>query len=152
MTSWVCIDANVVLKLVLNEEYSEQADALWSDFKSQAYTIIAPPLAIYEIAAVLRQTVHRGEIDPGEGREALAAILQLGIGTIEPVDLHLQAYDLATRFNLPATYDASYLVVAESLGCEFWTADRRLVNAVSRDLPWVKWLGNYSPPDSESDS
>ena len=35
MTSWVCIDANVVLKLVLNEEYSEQADALGSDFKSQ---------------------------------------------------------------------------------------------------------------------
>ena len=150
MTSWVCVDANVVLKLYLNEEYSEQADALWSHFKSQAYTIIAPPLAIYEAAAVLRQTVYRGVIEPEEGQEALAEILQLGLGLVEPVDLHHQAYALATRFNLPTSYDANYLVVAQSLGCEFWTADRRLVNATSRDLPWVKWLGNFALPDSES--
>jgi predicted nucleic acid-binding protein len=122
MTSWVCIDANVVLKLYLNEEFSEQADALWTYFKSRTFTIVAPPLAIYEIAAVLRQNVYRGVIDPVEGREVLAEVLQLGVATVEPVDLHRQAYDLATRFNLPTAYDANYLVVAQALGCEFWTA------------------------------
>jgi predicted nucleic acid-binding protein len=29
------------------------------------------------------------------------------------------------------------------LGCELWTADERLYNAVKDELPWVKWLGNY---------
>jgi hypothetical protein len=28
-------------------------------------------------------------------------------------------------------------------GC--WTADARLFNAISPQLPWVKWLGGFAP-------
>ncbi len=40
------------------------------------------------------------------------------------------------RLNRAAAYDSFYLALAESLGCELWTADQRLHNAV--DLPWVR--------------
>lgn len=63
-------------------------------------------------------------------------------------DLHVQAYDLATKLNLSKGYDAYYLVVAQERQCEFWTADRRLVNAVSTQYPWVHWIGDYSPTNS----
>lgn len=33
--------------------------------------------------------------------------------------------------------------LAEILGCEFWTADERLVNAAKDKLPWNRWLGDY---------
>ena len=33
--------------------------------------------------------------------------------------------------------DAHYLALAQRLGAEFWTADRRLVQAVQATLPWV---------------
>jgi predicted nucleic acid-binding protein len=36
-----------------------------------------------------------------------------------------------------------YAATAEKLGCELWTADQRLVNAVSASLNWVKWLGAF---------
>ena len=29
------------------------------------------------------------------------------------------------------------------MGCEFWTADKRLANVVQDELPWVRWLGDY---------
>jgi hypothetical protein len=45
----------------------------------------------------------------------------------------------AVRLILPgAAYDSFYLGLAERLGCELWTADRRLRNAV--DLPWVRGI------------
>jgi predicted nucleic acid-binding protein len=34
--------------------------------------------------------------------------------------------------------DASYLALAESVGCDLWTADGRLVRAVGAALPWLK--------------
>jgi predicted nucleic acid-binding protein len=50
---------------------------------------------------------------------------------------------LAKKFDRPAAYDSHYLALAEMLGCELWTGDRRLYNAVKDELPWVKWLGDY---------
>ena len=37
-------------------------------------------------------------------------------------------------------YDAHYLALAERLGAEFWTADRRLQQAVGATLLWVRLL------------
>ena len=43
------------------------------------------------------------------------------------------------RYELPATYDAHYLALAEWMDIELWTADMRLVKAIrSFDLDWVK--------------
>ncbi|MFQ5613908.1 MAG: type II toxin-antitoxin system VapC family toxin [Anaerolineae bacterium] len=39
-----------------------------------------------------------------------------------------------------AAYDSYYLALAETLGCELWTADRRLHNIV--DLPWLHWVSD----------
>jgi len=58
----------------------------------------------------------------------------------------MTTYALAAQFNRPAAYDSQYLAVAERLGCEFWTADERLYNAVKTHLSWVKWLGNFTEP------
>jgi predicted nucleic acid-binding protein len=50
---------------------------------------------------------------------------------------------LAQQYNLPATYDAHYLALAEHEKCEYWTADTRLWNAVRDKLPWVHQLSDY---------
>jgi hypothetical protein len=42
--------------------------------------------------------------------------------------------------SLPAAYDAHYLALAERVGAEFWTTDRRLANKVREALPWVHLL------------
>jgi len=139
--SWVCVDANIVIKLVVEEAYSDQARTLWRVWQSEDYQISAPPLLTYEITSVLRKYVSRGLRTVHESRQALQLALAFNIQYLEPVDFHLRAFELADRLGRPAAYDTHYLTLAEHLGCEFWTADERLVNAVQGVLPWVKWLG-----------
>jgi len=47
-----------------------------------------------------------------------------------------RAYTWTRRLNRAVAYDSFYLALAERLDCDFWTADRRLVNAASQ--PWIK--------------
>ena len=67
-----------------------------------------------------------------------------------PTGLHQRAWELARYFGLPAAYDAHYLALAEMADCAFWTADKRLFDAVHEELGWVNWLGNYQADTPES--
>ena len=140
--SRICVDANIVIKLVVEEAYSDQARTLWRAWQNEDYQISAPPLLKYEITSVLRKYVSRGLRTLQESRQALQLALAFNIQYLEVVDFHLRAFELAHRLGRPAASDTHYLALAEHLGCEFWTADERLVNAVQDVLPWVKWLGH----------
>jgi len=51
-------------------------------------------------------------------------------------------YAAAVRFGISA-YDSAYVALGESENLELWTADRQLFDAVTKDLPWVRWLGDW---------
>ena len=139
--SLVCVDAGILIKLVVAEEDSDRADALWEQWKEDGVRVVAPGLLPFELTSVLRKKVHRGLLSPAEGKEAFDTVHRLPVQVLTPPDLHRRAWELATRFNRPAAYDAHYLALAEMMNCEFWTADERLLNAVGGELPWVHWLG-----------
>jgi len=141
MNFLVCVDASLVLKLVLGEDDSPRAIALWRRWVDENWTIAAPPLLAYEVTSVLRTKVHRGSLTPEAGDEAFHEIHAQGIHYLAPNDLHSRAWELAKQFQRPAAYDAHYLALALALGCEFWTADERLFNVVRETLPWVRFLG-----------
>ena len=144
MTSWVCLDSGVALKLVLNEEDSLQAKKLWQVLVRKNYQPAAPQLFSFEITSVLRKNVYRGVITPEYGLSALQKLIRLDIRLMTPENIHIEAWQLAERFNRPTAYDAHYLALAEQLDCEFWTADKRLYNAVHEKLPWVRLLRDFS--------
>jgi predicted nucleic acid-binding protein len=54
MNSLVCVDASLVLKLVLGEDDSPQVLTLWRRWIDESITVIAPPLLAYEVTSVLR--------------------------------------------------------------------------------------------------
>jgi predicted nucleic acid-binding protein len=136
----VCADAGVLIKLVVAEEDSDQADALWEQWKEDGVKVVAPALLLFELTSVLRNKVHRGLLSLEEGERAFDTVHRLPVQVLTPSGLHRRAWELATRFNRPAAYDAHYLALAEMMDCEFWTADRRLCNVVKDELPWVHWL------------
>lgn len=144
MASWVCLDSGIALKLVLKEADSQQAQTLWQTVVRTNQQPVAPQLFLFEITSVLRKHVYRGTITPEYGLLALERLTRLDISFPNPKDFHKKAWRLATKFNRPAAYDAHYLALAEGLGCEFWTADERLFNAVHEKLPRVRWLGDFS--------
>jgi predicted nucleic acid-binding protein len=141
--SLVCVDASLTIKLVLYERDSELARALWETWRIQETRVVAPTLWAYEVTSVIRKQVYRGLLDPSMEIDTFDAIHQLPMLLMRPAGLHQRASELARYFYRPAAYDAHYLALAEISDCPFWTADKRLFNAVREELSWVNWLGNY---------
>jgi predicted nucleic acid-binding protein len=142
--SWICVDANLVLKLVLQEADSYRANALWHVWLERGYRPVAPYLFPIEITAVLRKHVYRGTISASYGQDALDSAFALNVTLLTFSNLSQRAWQLAEMFNRPTAYDAHYLALAELLNCDFWTADRHLCNATAPTLPWVHSLDEVS--------
>lgn len=142
MSSQVCVDASLVLKLVLAEADSDRAYRLWQSWMEADTEVLAPEHMAFEATSVIRNHVYRGLISSETGRRAFDALHAQAITLIPSRLLNVRAWELAEQFGRPTAYDAYYLALAEALGCELWTADQRLVNAVRQTLHWVKWLGS----------
>ncbi|MEJ5197962.1 MAG: type II toxin-antitoxin system VapC family toxin [Anaerolineae bacterium] len=140
--SVVCIDASLLIKLVIPEPYSEEVEALWQGWARYSTQRVAPRLLFYEITSVLRKKVYRRLLTDDEAEMALERALAFRIELIDPADLHKRAWAVARRLNQPAAYDSHYLALAELLECPFWTGDERLFNAVHEALTWVHWVGD----------
>lgn len=137
------IDANVVLRgFFPDEEGQEEAQALIRAYAQEEVELLAPTLLPYEITNAVLQAVKRDRISLEKAREILTAFQELGIPTMEV--RWQRALDLARTHDRSA-YDGAYLALAEERGSKLVTGDRRLYNAVKDRLPWVLWIGDYTP-------
>lgn len=133
----ICLDANLVIRRV-TDPLSATIHELWTGWEAQRSQLAAPRLLYYEVVNALHRMHHHHVWSEAAGRDALRAALALPIRLHDELELHEQAMTFAARFHLAAAYDAHYLALADRLGAEFWTTDRRLYNNVSRELPWVE--------------
>jgi predicted nucleic acid-binding protein len=142
----VCVDASLAVKVVVPEPDSEKADAVFTEWTITGTQLIAPAFFEVETDSILRQkVVLRQELTPEQAQTAWAKLHTLPIQQLAVVGQRQRAWAIATDLGLATVYDATYLALAELRGCEFWTADERLVNRVKGRLPFVKWLGDYVP-------
>ena len=143
MTSWICVDAGIVLKLVLNEPDSPKAEAFWQHWAQNGVRPMAPSLFPYEITAVIRKAIRQNRLSAPLGQQALRQALAFGVRLYTFPGIHERALALSLQFNRPSAYDKHYLALAEKTGVDFWTADERLFNAVHEKIAWVRWLGEF---------
>ncbi len=137
MTSYVVLDASFVYNLLFPEVQQDPFSRLLLEWKQEKRILCAPTLMVYELTSILTKTVFWGELSEQAAKEGLAVGLDLGIELIVPTEDQARKAFLWTRqLNRVAAYDSFYLALAESLGCELWTADKKLVNAVEQ--PWVR--------------
>lgn len=147
MNSLVCIDASLILRTLLPGPHSQNAQALLTRWSQEQTVLVAPALLAFEVTAVLRRYVFLKELTDQEGEAALSQVLQLGIRLSHRRGIFPLAWELARQFNRPRAYDTAYLALAQLHECDFWTADQRLYNAVSHELSWVRWVGDFQPSD-----
>ena len=141
MVIQICVDASVILMLLVPERLSPKARSLWGWWFDQGIEIVAPPLFFAEVTSVLRRSVFFDGVPAEDADRAFEAFMRLPVKEMDPPDLQRQAWALAKHYDQRRAYDAQYLAVATTLGCEVWTGDRRLVNAINE--PWVRWIGDY---------
>jgi predicted nucleic acid-binding protein len=144
------LDSNILLASVLADEpLTQQAQAILQEWAKTEVQLFAPRLFRSELVAVVRKAVFQSRITHEQGRQFLSLLLEYPITFFEDDDLLKDAYELAYRFNLPRSYDAQYLALAERLGFDFWTADETLYNGLYPRFTRIRWLGNFAPTPQE---
>jgi len=144
--SVVCVDACLAVKLILPEQDSESAVALWQEWQQSQIRVIAPSLITWEVANSIRRTVLGERLPVHAAGDAYSAFLGLGITTTTYSRLPVLAWRqfvLASDLRI-SPYDATYLATAQAAECELWTADDRLVCTVGDELPWVHSLSEIA--------
>lgn len=78
-----------------------------------------------------------------EARNAFTILDAAPVEIVELPGVRQRAREITKQFNQRYVYDVTYAALAESLGCEFWTADKTFYDAVKTVLTFVKYLPEY---------
>ena len=141
MAGFVVVDASLVVKWLVVEEYTKEANHLAAQWNDQQTQMVAVQLMPMEAANALHQYVRRGDLTLEDALLRLATLMRSGVQLQDASRLHPRAMELASELRQGAVYDAHYLALAESLGCELWTADRRF-QRIAADAGYpVRWVG-----------
>ncbi|MEC4869006.1 MAG: type II toxin-antitoxin system VapC family toxin [Jaaginema sp. PMC 1078.18] len=137
MSEYICVDASFVVRFLTSPPTETVYREYWQRWQENQKEIIAPTLLYYELTNALYRLKQAEILTEDEAQIALEDALKLDIHLKGEITLHLQAVTLARRFELPATYDAHYLAVAEQFQAEFFTGDKRLFYRVQSQFPKI---------------
>jgi predicted nucleic acid-binding protein len=143
VTDALCLDAGVMLKLVLPERGSEDAETLITEALDATTELIGPGFLFADALSVLRRRLQQGQMDLAEADEAMEYLLALPLVEMSGPEVYRRAWQIAEQLKLPVVCDSGYLAVAESSGAAFWTADRALFNR-AKGLGYVHMLGGVT--------
>ncbi|MGH2584582.1 MAG: type II toxin-antitoxin system VapC family toxin [Dehalococcoidia bacterium] len=147
MNHALAVDASIAVKWVVAEEFADQALKLWTDSVADDRAIVAPPHFAGEVTNAiyqrLRSTDPARHLDHIEADRALTGFLRYPVEITIPPDMYRRAFEFACDHTLPSVYDSLYVVLAQMLDIELWTADGRLLDAVGQAAPWVRFIGDY---------
>jgi len=135
----LCVDANLVVRF-FTDPSDIRVQRLWRSWRDDGRTFVAPLLFRYEVTNALYRFGRADKENPIDMTPTLHDVFALPFELYQDQAFHATAMKLAGRFNLSAAYDAHYLALADYLGVEFWTADKKLANPVRHALPWVRLI------------
>jgi predicted nucleic acid-binding protein len=138
-TKILVIDASVVVKWFVEEEFTSQALALAEDYERRRIDLRSVQLMPFEVMNALRYNPELGETEVEKAGEALTCF---GVA-LYPIlqDLHTLALRCAYRYGL-TVYDASYLSLAQFLTCDLYTADKKFIERTKGQTA-VHDVGDY---------
>jgi len=124
------VDASVGIKLFVDEQFSEQAHALFSHLAAEPPAeLYVPDLFYMECTNILLKYMRRFGRSLDDSQADLADLNRLALKSTPTADLMEEALSLASEKNLTA-YDACYAVLAGQLDIPMITADKSLALAI----------------------
>lgn len=140
----IVIDASVALKWqFIDEQDTEFASTILSDFVKNKIKLLAPSIFSYEIVSAILVAFSKGRISEDKGMKAINYNLNLGIELIDFYPLIQQTFSISKTYRISA-YDSSYIALAQKEECSFYTGDKRLFNSLRGKIESIKWIGDYS--------
>lgn len=133
------VDASVAFKWVVPELDSPEAVRLRDDYRDAIRELIAPDFFPIELAHALTRAERRGRIPSSQAVQLLTDVMMTSPRIVPSLPLVLRACDISSRTRV-GVYDCVYVALAEREGCEFITADDRLVRALRLTFPFIRSL------------
>lgn len=126
-TSKLVVDASVVVKWYVDEEYSDKALKILDDYADGKLDLISVQLMPFEVINALRYNPELGIRDLSKIGESLS---KAQIDLFPLLDgLYLDSIRIATEYGT-TVYDSSYLSLAYSAECDLCTADEKFGNRI----------------------
>jgi predicted nucleic acid-binding protein len=119
----IVVDASILANVIADD--GADGRRARSEVRS-AGELAAPDLVDVETVAVLRKRWMAGTISDSRFADAIDDLEGIELERYPTLPLMRRSYDL--RANV-TSYDATYIALAEVLGCELLTADNRLAPA-----------------------
>lgn len=137
------LDASVALKWVMPETDTPKAVRLRAEFRQGIRALIAPDVFPFEVGHALAKAERQRIIAQGAGERKLLSVLRAAPNLRPSLPLLHRAYQIASKARI-GVWDCLYVVLAEREGCDLITADKRLVNALQKDFPFITDLAMLS--------
>jgi predicted nucleic acid-binding protein len=135
------LDSSVALKWVLPEPDTAKAVRLRDGYRNAVHELLAPDFFPVEAAHALARAERRKIISPPQGGLHLADILKTLPLLHTSVALLPRAFSIASTARIGA-YDCVYVALAEREGCEFVTADHKLIKNLQKQYPFITALAS----------
>jgi len=137
------IDSGVAVKWYVLEQYSAEARRIFAEYRNGKLTLLEPDFIYAEFGNIMWKKQAFQGFDPLDAAnivdEFRTSVTLTLTSTKELLD---DAYRLAVTHKR-TVYDMLYLALSLRAGCQFVTADEKLVNAVGAAFPNIVWLANW---------
>ncbi|BCV20362.1 type II toxin-antitoxin system VapC family toxin [Moorella sp. Hama-1] len=138
----VVADASAILCAYFPDELSSKAKKLMLDYALGRTNLFGPRLLALELINACLVASRRRRISDEVFIKTAKEITALQIAWIDVEQESDRIFSLSRKYQISA-YDTAYIAAAQIKGCELFTADQRLHNAVKNDLKFVRLLSEY---------
>lgn len=138
----IVVDASVVAKWYLIEEYREQALKIRDDYIEGKITLASPTLMPFEVINAIRYS--KKKISTQKLKEIAKSIQLYGIQLHELTGTYANLTIETALENNISIYDASYIALAKHLKTITYTADQKLIKTTKNHYrQYVKHISQY---------
>jgi predicted nucleic acid-binding protein len=130
------LDSSVGFKWVVAEALTDKARKLRDEYRQGLHEPIAPDVFLVEVAHSLTRAERQGRISPPEASIHLAEVLLTSPQLHPYIPLLSQAVVISSQARV-GVYDCLYVALAQQEGCQFVTADDRLIRALQPSYPFI---------------
>ena len=135
------LDASVALKWVFQEQDSDKAQQIRTEFQQGLHELLAPEIFPIEIAHVLSKACRTNQITPQRAEADLASIYSDLPQLFPSIPLLPRAFEISLQ-SRTGIYDCLYLALSEREQCELLTADMKLINSLQKKFPLLVSLSS----------
>ena len=137
------VDSSVAIKWVLPETDSDKATLLFQEYQQGLHELLAPDVFPVESGHAITRAERQKRITVGAGWTLWNSIMADAPVLLPYLPLMRRAFEISSHLRI-GIYDCLYVALAEREGCEFVTADNRLVNNLQPTFPFIVPLDSLS--------